>query len=191
MQANAQPSIVPVALRLLRNYIKNILSVPAVVLHFYGFCFGVFGLFYLITADRPELVNTLILSIMGLFDVEHVSYQGNPIPFFLTAFLVIGLLLDMATWIIQRVFHIQWRPGFWKTFGALCLFSGINYSLTWLAFLKSPKEEQGLVMLLVFFALTTIATFFALGSAYVLDHVKIGAVPTKLSSQAPVVGKNT
>lgn len=152
-----------------KNYLKYLLAVPAVVLQFFSLSIGVLGLFILATASDSVLVHDALRWVLTALNLENFSYHGNPTSAFLTAYFVLGIVIDVVAWVLRTFFHVEWKWGFGKTLLLLSALPATCYIIISIAVAATGTLVLAPVFFL--FGITFVATLFAMTAGWLLDRM--------------------
>lgn len=170
MQENTTASPVNAVLRLVKNYVLSLAAVPAVCLHAIVLMAGVMGVYILFSELNPAGTQAFVQQVAARFGITTLHYEGNPFPFFIQAYFVLGVAVDVIAWVLSRVFGIRWNWNDQKTFRAFCALAGINCGILALSFLADGNNEM-LVPAFLLFSVTVFATAVPLALRRLFDGI--------------------
>ncbi len=172
MQENTTASPVNAVLRLVKNYVLSLAAVPAVCLHAVALMAGVMGVYILFSELNPAGTQSFVQQVAARFGVTSLRYQGNPFPFFIQAYFVLGIVVDAAAWILSRVFRVRWTWNDQKTFRLFCAIAGINCGILAVSFLADGNNDM-FVPAFLLFSVTTFATAVPIALRRLFDGIRV------------------
>lgn len=134
------------------------LTVPAIILQFFGICIAVVMILGLTLSAFPDIANAFFAFVASKLPDIHVSFRINLIQPFLVAYSFFCLVASLLGPMIREKFHMQWEWTVKKSLFALIGLCAVTYGT---ATIFSIILHKDVLPSILFFALTAIATIVA------------------------------
>lgn len=161
MQQGRSVSPLFVIARTIVNYGVWFVSVPAICLQFFGVLVALFSIYLLFLQWNPDATADVLKTVLTFFHIENFSYHGSLIGPFLSAYVVLSVVIAIVEPLLFWAFNIQWKWTAWKTLGLLTAFAAVTYGV--FAIFAIVLHET-LAASIFLFTITVIASTVAVGA---------------------------